>query len=91
MEPSTATRAVQRLVNAGLATRCPGTADGRVVQVEITAAGRETFESVAARRAELLTFILKSYKRAELPVFADMLERFVGAVDSFVASRQIED
>ena len=91
VEPSTATRAVQRLVNAGLATRCPGTADGRVVQVEITAAGRETFESVAARRAELLTFILKSYKRAELPVFADMLERFVGAVDSFVASRHIED
>ena len=91
VEPSTATRAVQRLVNAGLATRGPGADDGRVVQVAITPAGSEIFESVAARRAELLTYILKSYQRAELPVFADMLERFVGAVDGFVTSRHLED
>jgi hypothetical protein len=38
VEPSTATRAVQRLVNAGLAARRPSPDDGRVVQVEITAA-----------------------------------------------------
>ena len=90
VEPSTATRAVQRLVNAGLAERRQSTDDGRVVQVEITDAGREVFEAVAARRAELLGFILKSYKRAELPVFADMLERFVVAVDHFVTDHQTE-
>jgi len=84
VEPSTATRAVQRLVNAGLAVRRPSNDDGRVVQVEITEAGQVIFEAVAARRAELLTHILKSYRRSELPVFADMLERFVGAVDDFV-------
>ena len=54
VEPSTATRAVQRLVNAGLAERRQSTDDGRVVQVEITDAGREVFEAVAARRAARL-------------------------------------
>ena len=90
VEPSTATRAVQRLVNAGLAERRPSNDDGRVVQVEITEAGREVFEAVAARRAELLTFILKKYTREELPIFADMLERFVVSVDTFVASHHAD-
>ena len=90
VEPSTATRAVQRLVNAGLAERRPSNDDGRVVQVEITEAGREVFEAVAARRAELLTFILKKYTRHELPIFADMLERFVVSVDTFVASHHAD-
>lgn len=86
VEPSTATRAVQRLVNAGLAERRPGPEDGRVVQVEITEAGVAVFEAVAARREELLTYILKSYKRAELPILADMLERFSTSVNGFVAT-----
>lgn len=91
VEPSTATRAVQRLVNAGLAVRRPSAEDGRVVQVEITEAGQAVYEAVAARRAELFTHILKSYRRAELPVLADMLERFVGAVDDFVVHLQPDD
>ncbi|NMD22937.1 MAG: hypothetical protein GYA65_02000, partial [Actinobacteria bacterium] len=52
--------------------------------------GREVFEAVAARRAELLTFILKKYTREELPIFADMLERFVVSVDTFVASHHAD-
>ena len=88
VEPSTATRAVQRLVNAGLAERIPSSFDGRVVQVEITQQGRDVYEAVAARRGELLTFILKQYRRDELPVFADMLERFVVAIDSFVEAHR---
>ena len=85
VEPSTATRAVQRLVNAGLATRRPSPADGRVVEVEITDAGREIHEKVNARREELFTFIMRRYTLDELPVFAEMLERFVVSVDKFVA------
>lgn len=90
VEPSTATRAVQRLVNAGLAERIASPDDGRVVQVEITQQGRDVYEAVAARRGELLTFILKQYGRDELPVFADMLERFVVSIDAFVAAHQSE-
>ncbi len=84
VEPSTATRAVERLVKAGMAERQSSADDGRVVRVLITPAGRCVHETVAARRTELLTFILKSYRRSELPVFADMLERMVTAVDEFV-------
>lgn len=40
--------------------------------------------------AELLTFILKKYTRHELPIFADMLERFVVSVDTFVASHHAD-
>ncbi|MDO8364584.1 MAG: MarR family transcriptional regulator [Actinomycetota bacterium] len=85
VEPSTATRAVQRLVNAGLATRSACSDDGRVVQVEVSEAGRTAHDLVSARRAELMTHILGAYSRAELPVLADMLERFVAAVDDFMA------
>lgn len=85
VEPSTATRAVERLVKAGMAERQASVDDGRVVRVLITPSGRCVHETVLERRTELLTFILKSYSRSELPVFADMLERMVAAVDEFVS------
>ena len=84
VEPSTATRAVERLVKAGMAERQASADDGRVVRVLITPVGRSVHQTVVERRTELLTFILKSYRRSELPVFADMLERMVTAVDEFV-------
>ena len=88
VEPSTATRAVERLVKTGMAERQASADDGRVVRVSITPVGRGMHESVLQRRTELLTFILKSYRRRELPVFADMLERMVIAVDEFVLTHQ---
>lgn len=87
VEPSTATRAVQRLERAGLARRRPSATDGRVVKVEITEAGCEVHRTVVARRSELMAHIIRNYSAAELPVFVDLLERFVSAVDGFVASR----
>ena len=90
VEPSTATRAVERLVKAGMAERQASADDGRVVRVLITPVGRFMHQTVVERRTELLTFILKSYRRSELPVFADMLERMVTAVDEFVSSHPAE-
>lgn len=84
VEPSTATRAVERLVKSGMAERQASADDGRVVRVLITPVGRCMHNTVVERRTELLTFILKSFRRSELPVFADMLERMVTAVDEFV-------
>ncbi|HZX55933.1 MAG TPA: MarR family transcriptional regulator, partial [Ilumatobacteraceae bacterium] len=55
IDPSTATRAVQRLVSAGLAVRTPNEDDGRVVMVEITDAGRSRHADVNARRGLLMT------------------------------------
>ena len=90
VEPSTATRAVERLVKAGMAERQASADDGRVVRVLITPVGRCMHQTVVERRTELLTFMLKSYRRSELPVFADMLERMVTAVDEFVLTHPVE-
>lgn len=88
VEPSTATRAVQRLERSGLAARRADAGDGRVVMVEITPLGVDVHQTVSARRVELLAHILGQYSPDELPVFTDMLERFVTAVDSFVETRR---
>jgi DNA-binding MarR family transcriptional regulator len=86
IDPSTATRAVQRLVAAGLAGRKQCDDDGRVVMVCITAAGRERHADVNTRRAEVMGHMLAAFSAAERPVLADMLERFVAAVDDFVST-----
>lgn len=87
IDPSTATRAVQRLVVAGLASRSTNDGDGRVVMVEITEAGRSRHADVNARRGLLMTHMLGAFTPEERPILADMLERFVSAVDEFVAHR----
>lgn len=84
VDPSTATRAVQRLERVGLAARCSGSDDKRVVMVSATPQGRERHAEVHARRQELLAKIMESYTSAEWPQLADFLERFVGALDDFV-------
>lgn len=84
IDPSTATRAVQRLVASGLAARAANDDDGRVVMVEITEAGRSRHAEVHARRGYLMTHMLGAFTPEERPVLADMLERFVSAVDEFV-------
>jgi DNA-binding MarR family transcriptional regulator len=84
IDPSTATRAVQRLVSSGLAVRSSHDEDGRVVMVEITDAGRSRHADVNTRRGLLMTHMLGAFTPEERPVLADMLQRFVSAVDEFV-------
>ena len=94
VDPSTATRAVQRLVAAGLAARTPGTEDARVVNVAITAAGRARYDDVRLRRDALMHHMLNAFDEPERDVLADLLERFVGAMDAFAAdhvSRRADD
>jgi len=88
IDPSTATRAVQRLVTAGLAVRTPNDDDGRGVMVEITDAGRSRHADANARRGLLMTHMLSAFTPEERPVLADMLDRFVAAVDQFVENLQ---
>lgn len=85
VDPSTATRAMQRLVNAGLACRKPSDDDGRVVMAAITPAGRARHAEVAERRAQLVEHLLGDFSPSERATLASMLERFVGSVDDFVA------
>lgn len=84
VDPSTATRAVQRLVRAGLAERKANRADGRVVMVSATAAGRRRQAAVEQLRRRTFSTMLARFDRDERRVFADLLERFVCALDDFV-------
>lgn len=88
VEPSTVTRAVQRLERAGLARRSPTSDDGRGVVVAATADGRTVHAAVSARRSELFSHLLSSFEPNELPLLAEMLERFAGAIDGFVATHR---
>lgn len=84
IDPSTATRAVQRLVNVGLATRLTCSDDGRVVRVQITDVGAQRHAEVAERRGELMARVLGSFSPRERVALADLLERLIRAVDDFV-------
>ena len=58
IEPSTATRAVQRLVKEGLVEHVQRPGDGRVVYVAPTKKGREIHAQVAERRRAVLVAVL---------------------------------
>ena len=84
VDPSTATRAVQRLEKFGLAQRCTSTADKRVVMVSASASGRARHAEAAERREELLQHIMSAYDPIEFEQLASLMERFVQSLDSFV-------
>jgi DNA-binding MarR family transcriptional regulator len=81
VDPSTATRAVQRLVKAGLAARSTDAADGRVVMVSASAGGHLRHEAIAGRRRETLATMLSAFDPDERRMLAALLERFVAALD----------
>jgi DNA-binding MarR family transcriptional regulator len=86
IDPSSATRAVQRLVKDGLAARIPSPEDGRVVMVGITEEGRRRHREVAARRALVMERIQSAFAPADRQALADLLDRFVDALDDVVDS-----
>ena len=88
VDPSTATRAVQRLVRSGLADRSSCDDDGRVVIVVITDAGVARHADVAERRGEVMAHLLGSFAPGERLQLASMLERFVASIDHFVDAAQ---
>jgi DNA-binding MarR family transcriptional regulator len=84
VDPSTATRAVQRLEADGLVERFPSPEDGRVVLVRITDEGARRHDDVAARRSTAMMHILSEFQPDERALLADLLDRFVDSVDSVV-------
>jgi RNA polymerase sigma-70 factor, ECF subfamily len=82
VDPSTATRAVQRLVNDGLAERKPCGDDGRVVLVVPSAAGRRQHRAISKRRVIALSRLLGAFDAHERRQLADLLTRFVREVDA---------
>lgn len=88
IDPSTATRAVQRLIKDGLAERNVDETDARVVTVSPTERGRKIHADVARRRREVLLGIIDHFPEADREALADTLERFVAALDDVIAARK---
>jgi DNA-binding MarR family transcriptional regulator len=86
VDPSTATRAVQRLLRDGLAERAPSAEDGRVVMVSITAAGVARHDAVVCVRRAFFATVLAEFDRPEREQLAELLERLIGAVDHYVGN-----
>ena len=85
VDPSTATRAVHRLVRSGLASRGSGTEDGRVVMVSITDDGRQLHSAISRRRRRSMARMLGEFELEERRELAELLERFVLALDHLAA------
>jgi DNA-binding MarR family transcriptional regulator len=85
IDPSTATRAVQRLIKDNLARKVHHEGDGRVVEIAATERGKEVHAVVAERRRAIILGIMERFPHNERTQLADFLERFVVATDSVVA------
>ncbi len=83
VEPSTATRSIQRLLKIGLAERKPHPDDGRVVMVSATPEGRDRHAGVARRRRQALVSILSTFSDTERQQLADLWEQFVQGLDKY--------
>ena len=84
VDPSTATRAVQRLVRIDLATRGADLDDGRVVIVRATEAGRKLHHEVDRRRGYVISRLMSAFTKDERTDLADLLTRFVDQLDEVV-------
>jgi DNA-binding MarR family transcriptional regulator len=84
VDPSTATRAVQRLLKPGLAERSTDSDDGRVVMVQATEAGRALHQRVDQRRAYVIAALMGAFTDEERTDLADLMTRFVNELDELV-------
>ncbi|MEW5851214.1 MAG: MarR family transcriptional regulator [Myxococcota bacterium] len=78
VKPPTMTRVVHGLEAEGLAQRIPDPADGRVVRVAATAAGKRLLQQGRRRRVEVLNRRVKELPAAELATLeraVEILER----------------
>ena len=85
VDPSTATRAVQRLIKDNLASKVHHEGDGRVVEIAATERGKEVHAIVAERRRAIVLGIMERFPHSERTQLADFLERFVVATDSVIS------
>ena len=91
VEPSTATRAVQRLEHDGLAERFTSPQDGRVVLVRITDEGRRRHDAVAERRSIAMMHILSEFDPRERAQLADLMDRLIASIDDVVGRLDGDD
>jgi DNA-binding MarR family transcriptional regulator len=77
--PSTAGRMCERLLRKGLIRRHRDRSDRRVVQVSITAAGRQVVDQATERRRQLIAGILRKLPGRQQRAVADALRALAAA------------
>ena len=85
VDPSTATRAIDRLERLGLAERAVDDHDRRVVIARATSRGARTVREMVVRRSVGMERLLEPFDTDEREQFAEYLERLVASVDRLVA------
>ncbi|CAN5688579.1 hypothetical protein BH20ACT1_BH20ACT1_08810 [soil metagenome] len=88
-DASTATRAVDRLVDRGLALRQRAEDDARVQRVALTPAGRRAHSELLQRRRAAMEAILADFSDADRSSLADLLERLVQGVDQVASHEEV--
>ena len=81
LDPSTITRQVKSLEDAGLAARTTDATDRRASILDLTAEGREILDSTRLHRRTRLYEAMSDWTPAERSEFGRLLERFNAAVD----------
>jgi DNA-binding MarR family transcriptional regulator len=84
VDPSTATRAIDRLQRLGLAERRQVDDDRRFVQARVTADGLAMVRRIRRLRALGMERLLEPFDEVEREEFARYLERFVASIDEYV-------
>jgi DNA-binding MarR family transcriptional regulator len=88
IDPSTATRAVQRLIKDNLAERVQHAGDGRVVAIAVTERGRRIHGEVNDRRRAILFAVMNEFNPEERFALADLMERFTLSVDAAIKAKK---
>ncbi len=84
VDPSTVTRAIQRMEAEGLVQRSPAPEDGRGIAVTATQLGKTRWADVAQRRFEIVQQILTPISLSEQRQLVELLGRFVTSLDGYV-------
>ena len=81
LDPSTITRQVKALEDAGLASRTQDESDRRASILDLTAEGREVLHTTRTHRRSRLYDVLSDWTHDERTEFGRLLEQFNAAVD----------
>lgn len=81
IDPSTATRAIQRLMRDGLAEQVEVAGDARAVHVAPTRKGRAAHEKVFARRRVVLLELVRSIEPRRRRELVENLQLFVRSIE----------
>lgn len=87
LDPSTITRQVRALEDAGLAARTADASDRRASILDLTIGGREVLDRTRAHRRERLRRAMHDWTDDERTEFGRLLIKFNVAVDRFTAEQ----